>query len=305
MSGPQEPGSSPDPTEASIPPLVPLPRPTRPAVPRPPVPFSVGGALSVGWQAFTGSYGPLVLAALILIGVNMGATVVGLVIPLADVLVYVLVIWPLTPGLAYVGILACRDGRVDSEKLFVGFQCYGRSLLLGLIMIAVSIGCVIPMAIAGVAVAVVIGAGLGTPVLIILPLAAGALISIAAVLYVTVRLGLAYGLIVDPGAGKLTATEAIVTSWRLTADLAMPLIGLYLVLVLIGIGSILLLCVGYLLIGVPLGVAVGGATYWLITGDFGRTMCMRCGYDLAGSVGARCPECGEVIGGAAELGVEA
>ena len=68
--------------------------------------------------------------------------------------------------------------------------------------------------------------------------------------------------------------------------------GLYLLVFLIAIASVFLLCVGYLLLGLPLGVAVGGAAYWLITGDHGRTICMRCGYDLTG-VGARCPECGE------------
>ena len=120
------PGDDPGQEDAAFPPPV---SPAPAAITAPDVPFTVGNAFDLGWKSFTSCYGPLLGVSAIFFGIGIGIGLVGAVIPLADFVLNVLIGWALYPGMAYVGIRACREGRAEVGDLFVGFQCYGRSLL--------------------------------------------------------------------------------------------------------------------------------------------------------------------------------
>ena len=100
--------------------------------------FSVGAAFNLGGAAFAKCYWPLVAVAAIGFGIGSVRYAVGMatdmVAPLSSVVLSALVEWPLYPGMAYVGICAVRDGKVRVEDVFLGYRCYGRSLLLGLLL---------------------------------------------------------------------------------------------------------------------------------------------------------------------------
>ena len=178
--------------------------------------------------------------------------------------------------------------------MFIGFQYYGRSLLLRLLVTLATMAVAIPAVVIGVAVGIAMGGmgGRGGAI-------AGAIVILALavlpVAYVSCRLALSFGLSVDPVMGPLPATDAMARSWAYTRDVAWPMVGLYFLIALTVLGSMLLLGIGYWLIGIPLALAISGATYVLITQPRLGGACTHCGYSFEGLTGVVCPECGAPV----------
>jgi hypothetical protein len=176
--------------------------------------------------------------------------------------------WPLGAGLYYIGVRAFRGEQPGPGALFDGFGRYwpvlGINILIGLIVFA----CMIP----GMLVAV-LGAILATQngVLGFTILAVGIAAIVVPTIYVSIRLAFSYQCCLDPANGGLGVIESLSTSWSMTAGRCWMLFGLFLLLILILIGTVFLLVVGVILLGAPLGLAVYGAAYSQIREDFLRT----------------------------------
>ncbi|MHC5115036.1 MAG: hypothetical protein ACYTGP_11490 [Planctomycetota bacterium] len=282
------------PPESPVHPTEPPPAADTVALPEPGVPLTVGNAFRVGGAAFSRCFGGLVAVAFIGLAISLACEFAGAVIPFVNVVLAVVIGWPLYPGAFYVGVTAAREGRVDVADLFIGFRWYGRSLLVCLIMFAVTLTCFVPVIVSGLTLVAIGGFTGNMPwAVIVLVMGASLLLSLGATLLVTVRLMFAYGLVVDPALGELPAIQAIARSWDLTQGFTASLFGIFLLVVLIVVASVFLLCVGYPLLGAPLATAVYGAAYWLL---HGTAHCRQCGYDVSATAADRCPECGGPIG---------
>jgi hypothetical protein len=238
--------------------------------------FSVEAAFSGGWAALKACYGGLLGAYVIYLGICLA---IGLFCGFFDaitppigscsnLLLSVFVQGPLGAGLYYIGVRAYRGEEPGPGALFDGFGRYwtvvGIGVLIGLIVFA----CMIP----GLAV-IIFGA-----VLTAMNEAAGIAVIIAGVaaifvpmIYVSIRLAFSFQCCLDPANGGLGVIESISTSWSMTAERVWPLFGLFLLLILILIGTTLLLIIGLVLLGAPLGLAVYGTAYSQIREDFLRT----------------------------------
>ncbi|NBW86317.1 MAG: hypothetical protein EBR23_05705 [Planctomycetia bacterium] len=72
-------------------------------------------------------------------------------------------------------------------------------------------------------------------------------------------------LVADPALGNLSVTEALNRNWStVSIPQGFSLVGLGLVVSLLAGFSVLLLCVGYILVGLPLCLAIGGAASTLL-----------------------------------------
>jgi hypothetical protein len=237
--------------------------------------FSVGEAFSGGWEAMKACYGPLLGAYLIYLGINIATGVFTafldvVLLPMGscfNFLLSIFVLLPLGAGLYYIGVRAFRGERPGPDAIFDGFRRYwpviGVSIIVGLIMMA----CMLP----GI---VVVGVGVvmaesrnDAGVLVII---AGVLAMFVPMIMIGIRVSLSIPACLDPANGDLPVFEAISTSWSMTRGKSWPLFGLYLLMGLIAIGTMLLLLVGLFFLGAPLCMAVYGAAYSQIRDDFVR-----------------------------------
>ena len=90
------------------------------------------------------------------------------------------------------------------------------------------------------------------------------------IIYVSIRLAFSFQCCLDPANGGLGVIESLSTSWSMTMGRFWVLFGLFLLLLLILIGTTLLLVIGLILLGAPLGLAVYGTAYAQIREDFLR-----------------------------------
>jgi hypothetical protein len=196
----------------------------------------------------------------------------------------------LQTGLLFVAVRAGRGEPIAFEHMFDGFRRYwpivGTNALLALIFV----GAIVPFAGAmGVA-----GALSGGRASIVLVLVLIGLVTFAVLLALYVRLSFASVICLDPAAGE-GVTGAIQRSWRITGPYWGPLTVLYIVLWLVMMGSFLLFCVGLVLLGLPLVLAITGAAYAALMPTQHMPRCGQCGYDTSGLNTRICPECGSML----------
>lgn len=252
--------------------------------------FSIGSAISLGWAAMTSQYGPLLAVTVIFLLIQVGASLVGAVIPGASLITGVFLA-PLTVSLAYIYVRAVRGSKVEVADLFGHLKVnYWNLVLLQLILVGISIVVLIPVGIL-IAAALLLGAAVDSVAGVVGAVVVG-VVAVLALAYVGVRLGYGGLLYLDAPPGSLEVIDALRLSWRRTAPYALPLIAMAILLGFIVMASGLLLCVGAILLGMPLALAVNAAAYDLIcpTPDSGR--CDKCGYDCRAVVTGVCPECG-------------
>lgn len=281
-----------DPITASPPP--PPPPPMDPHL----EPFSIGGACDHGWQIFKRHYGILLggsaLVAVLSIALNGVEKMLNASAFPAGSLVSLVAGFFLMPvlqtGLLFVAVRAARSEPIAFEHMFDGFRRYwpivGVNALAGLIFA----GAVMPFAgVMGVAAALSGGRASVVVVLVLI-----GILAFAVLLALYVRLSFASVICLDPAAGE-GVVGAIRRSWEITGPYWGPLTVLQIVLWLVLVGSLLLFCVGIILLGLPLVLAINGAAYAALLRPRQLPRCEACGYDTSGLNTRICPECGATL----------
>lgn len=255
-------------------------------------PYSFAAAFSLAVNTFKSQWIILFLAGLILLGVGVAVSVpqwiaqaVGmasgdpgvfqLMALVGSILGFALNL--LVSGHVFAGsIVAAANaarghGRVSD--VFLGFKRYGTVLLatvlVSLISLVVVFVAYIPVMLAFLfaistrgpngdtadsASAIVGFALLTTVVLTILGFA-----------LVIIRVSYAPAIAADPESGGIGAVDAIRMNWqRTSAGTGFSLFGLVLVVAVIMVVSLILLCVGYFLLGIPFALGAVGAAYQLL-----------------------------------------
>jgi len=179
---------------------------------------------------------------------------------------------PLLAGTIYASAQIVR-GQPKIDDIFQGFRRYRRALLTGLVFTLVSvvgmIAAYIPAALAGV-LAIVLNQG-SNQVATVVAIVVGVALALVGIILiwalVLVRLIFALGVAIDPTLGDIRAIDALKLSWNKTKGLGWSLLGLLLVATILYSLSVLLLCVGIFLVGIPLFLAILGAAYALVFRD--------------------------------------
>ena len=181
-------------------------------------------------------------------------------------LLQVLVGLPLFAGLVYAAA-EIHEGRGRLEDLFQGFRRYGTALLGGLLFAGIYFACAVAAAVPlGISIAVMAAlsrgpAGAGVAFFIGIAVMICALLALMAL--VMLRVIHAPVIAIDPRFGNPGVLEAFRMSWRNTAGCGLSMLALIMLAGLIAGLSVLLLCVGYVLVGIPLLASVMGAMYVL------------------------------------------
>lgn len=254
-------------------------------------PYSFGGAFDLAIRTFKGQWGPLVLAGLVtfaiyaVIGVPqwimqvageasrdegfaalmaMGGGCFGLVGNL-------LVRSAMFAGVALCGANAVA-GRGNVADLFLGFKRYGKVLLAYLLVGAIALGATIVIylgaAIVGLVVGIAAGAAASEEAGISAAIVAAVVVAVALAVVTTalvlVRITFVPAIVADAQLGAIGVMDALRLNWQATRGLGWSLLALLVVVSLIASASVLLLCVGYILVGVPLAIASFGAVYSML-----------------------------------------
>lgn len=263
-----------------------------PREPSRPLPaYSFSNTWSEGWRAFTSNWGALTGAICL-------TTIVYIIVAFIPLIggIAAIFIAPVLDSAAYLAVRAVRGQPVSIDRLIE--QLKGRYwwVMLMRMLIGFAIGlAMVPVMIAAVIVVLVtLNAGWGLMLACLTPVFIAYFILIA---YSYGRMALAVALIFDAPPGKVNCIDAIVQSWKLTRDQAWSLCAVYLIGMMAVTGSLLLLIVGYFLIGIPLFFAVTGAAAALIIGDTNQRVCPGCSYAITGLKSDRCPECGSNLFG--------
>jgi hypothetical protein len=266
---------------ASHPPLAstPIPEESLPA-------FTYGGSSQLGHKAFKAKWGVLVLIGLVYLVLSYALSVPGLIagmlreaaqeagtsapgavgLDLVGWLLSIAVGGPLLAGVIVAGARVVR-GAGQVSDLFLGFQRYGSVVLayfVSVLLIGVAIvAAVIPgLILLGVGVGFEFGGSSngmgGVGALGVLLAGLGAL---GVSIWIMPRLIFMVALAADPSLPKEGLEATLRRSWSLTAGKSPAMFALLFVYGLILGVSVFLLCVGLPLLGMPLFVAVQGATY--------------------------------------------
>jgi len=202
-----------------------------------------------------------------------------------------LIYTPLTIGPAMLAAMRLRDGSGDIGTVFIGFTRYGAIVGIAIITTVASTALTAPIAIIGFGMRSSSALGIVLGVLTVL-------VTMVALIYLTVRFWFGAMICVDPLAPRTGPIEALQASWRITSGHALSL---FLTAMLVGL--IVMLCVVFLFLpiifyGAPMAACVAGALYVLLMHHAGLVplsgydACPRCGYSLEGIDAAVCPECG-------------
>lgn len=252
-------------------------------------PYSFSAAFDLAFRTFKTQWASLLLMSLIMLGISIGLAVPQWIVTgigavsgdpalesaamiAGTVLGYalsILVSAPLMAGVAVAGANAAA-GRANVADVFLGFKRYGTvvlaSLLVYLIMFVVFVPACIPLGVAAAFAQSVTGgpneAALGIVI-------AAAVVSFVLLLlgFATVyaRTGFTAAIVADPELGRLGVFEAVRLNWaRTSVRTGFSLLGLLILTSLLASLSLLLFCVGYLLVGLPLMWAVLGACHQLL-----------------------------------------
>jgi len=252
-------------------------------------PYSFSTAVDLAIHTFKKQWVPLLLMSLIMLGISIGLAVpqwivtgIGVMSSDPDVrgamtivamvlgwVLTILVTAPLMSGLT-VAAANAATGRANVADVFLGFKRYGAVLaanvLVYLLMTVVFLPAYIPV---GLAVALAPSVSGGSNEIAIGIAVAGFAITLVLLALgfamVVARTGFAPVIAADPDLGKLGVMEAIRLNWsRTSVRDGVSLLGLTILTILVVTLSLLLLCVGYLLVGLPLLWAVIGSVYQLL-----------------------------------------
>lgn len=245
--------------------------------------YSFSAAVALAAHTFTSRWVKLVLLGLL---VAVTIIVVGLFQALFENLqpgqsvnwmaigaswaVAILVTGPLFAGL-FVAAANTTVGRPNIADLLLGFRRYGTvvltNLLVALIAAGVAIVGFVPLLAAAFAADAIQGWNRNPEMHPVAAILVGtcmiAIFLTAAV--VGVRTGFAPALAADPENGDLNAFASLWLSWSRTSGIrGFSLLGLLLLAGIVMVLTLLLVCVGFVLLGLPIFIAVLGSAYQLL-----------------------------------------
>jgi len=254
-----------------------------PRVAAPPMAYSFADAFGLAWTSFTQNWVSWLVLGLAWLGCtilmslpqsvlnaisqgmeqsgdNEAAAMLGLGGSCFGLIMQVLVGTPLLAGMAYAGA-RIHAGEGEFIDLFAAFRRYGAAVGSGALALLGYLGCVLVAAMPVLAVAAVAA---DEVVWMFLGFALTVCAFIVLMATVFMRMLFAPVIAIDPRFGPPGVLESFRISWRQTEGLGVSMLALLFVASLLCGLTILLLCVGYFLIGVPLFSAVIGAMYHLI-----------------------------------------
>jgi hypothetical protein len=244
--------------------------------------FTFGSAWELSLQTIKSRYVPLLLIALVFFGVNLPSQIASIALnptltgsqpsPAAllagncfQIVYSVLLVLPIAYGAIYAAA-EVTQGRGSLVDIFMPFRRYGMTLVNVLALGAISFACVLvgylPLIVLmgiGAAAGGKTGLGIGAVVGLLLTLVA----LLAGSAFVLIRIMFAPLIAIDPTMGSMGVADSLRFSWAATRGLNFPMLGFLIVGSLLSLLSILLLCVGYLVVGLPLFLVMSGAMYQL------------------------------------------
>lgn len=269
---------------------------------RPQTRLSFDGLMAEAWRLMVAHYGRLLGVVGVWIGISfvLGVMSLGLeqihpaVSGLWDLVTVFLVDAPLYAGVAMLGVRLARGERPAFDAMFDGFRSYGPIVLVNLIKlttVAMAVGLVI-LPVAGLFGLGGLYGGRPPVALVSLGVGLAALLGLGVYLFLFARLYLADVLILDQTGSRPGPIDALRLSWRITSPVTITLVLLFLLGLLIAIGTTLMLLVGLLLLGLPLLICMGGVSVRRMLESLDRPVCNHCGFDLSATAQTKCPECG-------------
>jgi hypothetical protein len=230
-------------------------------------PYSFNQAWERGWQVFGAQYPVLLGATGILVGAQVFNTLVQNVLlkpsPLFSLafafLYYLCVGLPLTAGLQMVAVRAARGGKATLADLILGYARIGWLLLWTLLAGCVVMAALVPAGLVAWAVYALAGPDIMLAALLVM-----GVVYTAVSLCLCMRFFYVTSFLLDPLLPRTDLFGAIVSSWRLTAGIWPSLLGLYIVVAFLTFATVFLLCIGVVLLGYPMLLAITGAAYALI-----------------------------------------
>ena len=253
--------------------------------------YSFGNAFDLAVRTLKSQWGPLVLAGLVTLAaytvigapqwimqaaseasrdddfkmrMGLGGGCFGFV-------VNILIGGPLLAGIALCGANAVA-GRGNVADLFLGFRRYGQVLLAYLLLMAISSGVAFVVYLGAILAALAMGfatgaasnVGVGISVGILAAVSVGVALGLLATALVFVRVIFVPVLVADTSLGSIGVMDALRINWQATRGLGWSLMALFVVVSMLVAASLLLLCVGYVLLGLPLAIAALGAVYTML-----------------------------------------
>lgn len=248
-------------------------------------PYSFGAALSLGYASFKARWSAWMLLSLGMIGIsvvialpqvvmnNLGQSAMragdrgsGILLVVGGLLsaavLQIFVGMPLFAGWTYAAA-KIHAGEPQLADLFAGFRRYGAALGSGLLLLLIYLAVVVAAYIMIGFVAVGIAVSAGSEVTAIVGLLAVVVVSIG-LARVVMRVLFAPVIAIDPAFGNPGVMRAFRISWANSEGVGPSMLGLLVVGGLLAAASILLLCVGYIFVGIPLFASIHGAMYVMV-----------------------------------------
>lgn len=265
-------------------------QPVSPYAPLAATEFTAGAAFARGWDLFKRNYGAALGATFIAQAIIMAVSIIPIIGGIASIF---------AAPLSTAAILhLARLDRHEPTSFDMMFKVFGprywnvliAQFLVGLtnVVVVLPIGAVVVVIvlIANRAGGVAVAAGtVGAIIALAIGLVGMALIG---------RIQFVPLLLLDAPHGSLDIGGAFRMSWNYTRLFILPLVLLMLLLAATSIASLLVLIIGVLLIAMPLIACVQAAAYNMLFGVT-SSRCRACGYDLEGTAGPVCPECGSQV----------
>lgn len=281
------------------------------------VPLTFSNAWSQGIEVLKAQYGMLLASTGIAIGVQFAQTMLGQILGLVgglidpsvvivvsvlfSLIMTILVTWPIQVCTQYVSIAARRGEQISMRLLFRGYYRLGNAILTPFLTTMIVAACAIPCVLIIVPMVIMVQSNQIAPEISVPICILAALINGVGIGYVASRLALASAMCVDARLGDLTATQSIKMSWEWTRNRGWLIMGVLITAGLAMAATVMILCVGYILLGIPLAMAIFGAMYHQLGFEQGvfptRQVCPVCNYDLSGVNAITCPECGSNVAG--------
>ena len=225
-----------------------------------PTTFTFKAAFALGYATFKSSYGALLGASVVFTLVLMGVSFLQeLLAPGLGIIIHIFLDSPLWAGMALLAVRHIRGESPPLKTLFAGFTRYWP--LVGIGALFMLILWLVPFVLF-----LLLVLALGGGVFSVGGIVAFTLAALGYTVFFAVWLLFVPMLCLDPRR-QLGVRESFATSWKRTAPVFWPLLGLYLVLLLISAVTLILLVLPFIFIGFPLAVAVTAAAYELIIGE--------------------------------------